>query len=486
MWAIRWPLIVLSWISRGRIGQGRSAHAEEPGAWLHCRSLLGTVLPQLAAAQGNLAPDEARKRLESDRGRLEATERRSKELQKDLDKIAAERQRINARLVETAKLIQQSEAQLNLIEARLGELAAQEKHLRGLLEQSHGKISAVLAAMLRMGRNPPPVMVTSPKDVLSAFRSGMLSTSVFFELKGEAISLSEKLTDLVRVMTSIREESDKLRRETARLNDARLRLAGVQEEKRQSLAERQAELAQVRQAAAEITKNVADLGELIAKLDKEVQEKTGLGAYEKEIAAAAPAHRAAGRGQAPKPPPGSTASTASSRPKTPSASVVLAPTGDRVAMLTPGRIKPAIPFADAKGLLPLPAQGRRVLTFGEKTQYGSQSKGLVLETRHGGQVVSPSDGWIVYAGEFRSYGQLLIINAGGGYHILLAGLSQIDVQLGQFVLAGEPVGVMSTAAKSTPGKTQDNAPILYIEFRKDQRPIDPDPWWVDASRKVQG
>jgi septal ring factor EnvC (AmiA/AmiB activator) len=80
----------------------------------------------------------------------------------------------------------------------------------------------------------------------------------------------------------------------------------------------------------------------------------------------------------------------------------------------------------------------------------------------------------------------LIINAGGGYHILLAGLSQIDVQLGQFVLAGEPVGVMSAAAKSPQAKTQDNAPILYIEFRKDQRPIDPDPWWSDASRKVQG
>ena len=57
-------------------------------------------------------------------------------------------------------------------------------------------------------------MVTSPKDVLSAFRSGMLSTSVFFELNGEAVALSEKLSDLARVMTSSREESDKLRRET--------------------------------------------------------------------------------------------------------------------------------------------------------------------------------------------------------------------------------------------------------------------------------
>ena len=126
-----------------------------------------------------------------------------------------------------------------------------------------------------------------------------------------------------------------------------------------------------------------------------------------------------------------------------------------------------------------------MLTFGEKTQYGSQSRGLVIETRYGGQVVSPCDGWIVYAGEFRSYGQLLIINAGGGYHILLAGLSQIDVQLGQFVLTGEPVGVMSAAAKSSPPKAQESGPVLYIEFRKDQRPIDPDPWWADASRKVQ-
>jgi murein hydrolase activator len=60
------------------------------------------------------------------------------------------------------------------------------------------------------------------------------------------------------------------------------------------------------------------------------------------------------------------------------------------------------------------------------------------------------------------------------------------VQLGQFVLAGEPVGVMAAAPK-TAQNTQDNAPVLYVEFRKDQRPIDPDPWWMlDASRKVQG
>jgi len=319
-------------------------------------------------------------------------------------------------------------------------------------------------------------MVASRKDMLSAFRSGTLLTPVLHELGGEAKALSEQLSDLMRVMKSIRTEGDKLRAETGRLNDARMRLAGLQESKRQSLSERQAELAQVRQAAAEISKSVADLSDLISKLDKEVAEKTGLGSYEQEIAAAAPAA----------PPADAKAASPSRSPDERGSSVVLAPSSERLAMLTPDRIKPAIPFPDAKGLLPLPVQGKRVLTFGEKTQYGSQSKGMILETRHGGQVVSPSDGWIVYAGEFRSYGQLLIINAGGGYHILLAGLSQIDVQLGQFVLAGEPVGVMSTAAKGPQAKPQENAPILYVEVRKGQRPIAPDPWWSDASRKVQG
>ena len=437
------------------------------------RSLLvaAVLLPSFASAQVPANPEEARKQLESDRGRLEATQRRSKEIQAEMDKLAAERERINSRLVETGKLIQQSEAQMGLIESRLGELEAQERQIRGTLEERHGSISALLAAMQRMGRNPPPVMVTQREDALSMVRSAMLLASAFPQLRGEAVALAERLNALVGVVTSIRSEGEKLKAETARLNDARVRLAGLQETKRQSLAERQSELAQVRVAAADISKSVSDLGDLIAKLDKEVAERTGLGTYDQEMAAREQEkQRAAAAGK-----------QITER----KSSAELAPSSDRVAMLTPGRIKPAMPFVEAKGQLPLPAHGRRVLTFGEKTQYGSQSRGLVIETRYGGQVVSPCDGWIVYAGEFRSYGQLLIINAGGGYHILLAGISQIDVQLGQFVLTGEPVGVMSAAAKAALPKTQESGPVLYIEFRKDQRPIDPDPWWAEASRKVQ-
>ena len=95
---------------------------------------------------------------------------------------------------------------------------------------------------------------------------------------------------------------------------------------------------------------------------------------------------------------------------------------------------------------------------------------------------------MVYAGPFRNYGQLLILNAGGGYHVLLAGMDRISVDLGQFVVTGEPVAVMGgrmqTAASSVTGAGQ---PVLYVEFRKDGTPVDPSPWWAASeSEKVRG
>jgi septal ring factor EnvC (AmiA/AmiB activator) len=422
------------------------------------------ALPLLAFGQAaSSGPEDARKRLDADKSRLDVTQKRSKEIKAEVDRISAERERINARLIETGKLIHRSEGRLSLIESKMGQLEGQEKQLRTALEERHGTISGLLAAMQRMGRNPPPVMITRREDALAMVRSAMLLAAVFPELREQAVTLAGQLNDLSRVMASIRTEGEKLKAETGRLNEARARLASLQEEKRRSQSERQAELDSVLKSATQIAKNVEDLSELIKKLDREVAARTELGSYEKDMAAAeqqdTPADERA-------------------------AAVTLAPNAGSVAMLSPGRIRPDIPFAQAKGQLPLPAQGRRVFGFGDKTQYGTHSKGIIIQTRHGGQVVSPCDGWIVYAGEFRTYGKLLIVNAGGGYHILLAGLSQIDVQVGQSVLMGEPVGVMSSIPKTQ--AAQDSGPVLTVEFRKDQKPIDPDSWWSDASRKVQG
>jgi septal ring factor EnvC (AmiA/AmiB activator) len=118
-----------------------------------------------------------------------------------------------------------------------------------------------------------------------------------------------------------------------------------------------------------------------------------------------------------------------------------------------------------------------VRKFGQANKYGLETRGLEIEARKGAQVVAPYDGQIVFAGPFRSYGQILIIRHRGGYHSLVAGLSRIYVVNKQWVLAGEPVGVMG-------GRTA--GPRLYLEIRHKGRPINPLPWLAADKRKVNG
>ena len=185
---------------------------------------------------------------------------------------------------------------------------------------------------------------------------------------------------------------------------------GLLDQKREKLKENLARMEKLKAAATKHSKAVTGLGDLLQRLDSEVAERSNLAAYEAELKELGPA-------------------------------VELKPSVKTAAFVSPGRMKPAVPFEKAKGMLPFPAQGQRLKSFGVKDEGGAKSEGIYVETRRAAQITSPSDGWVIYAGQFRSYGQLLIINAGGGYHILLAGLDQIYTSVGQFVLAGEPVAL---------------------------------------------
>ena len=125
----------------------------------------------------------------------------------------------------------------------------------------------------------------------------------------------------------------------------------------------------------------------------------------------------------------------------------------------------------------------QLLGFGQKDRFGSASNGISIATRIDARIISPSDGWVVYSGPFRSYGQLLIINAGQGYHIVLAGMQEINVQPGQFVIVGEPLGKMGATRLAGIGQVDVSTrkPILYVEFRKNEESIDPAPWWAETN-----
>jgi septal ring factor EnvC (AmiA/AmiB activator) len=123
------------------------------------------------------------------------------------------------------------------------------------------------------------------------------------------------------------------------------------------------------------------------------------------------------------------------------------------------------------GQLQPPVIGVVVRGWGEQTD-GGPATGLSYHAPPGAHVISPCGGRVVFAATFRSYGLLLIIDCGGGYHIVLAGFQRLDVKLGQSLLAGEPVGVMPDFE---PGTTTQR-PALYVELRHDGAPVNPAPW----------
>jgi septal ring factor EnvC (AmiA/AmiB activator) len=433
-------------------------------------ALIGLALnaPPALAQQ---TPGQARESLEKTRKELDQTHQRTKGLEKSVAEIQAERERLSDSLRETARIIHDSEARLTEIERQQAILAEQEHKIRGQLSARHGKIAVLLGAMQRMGRNPPPVLITRREDALQMVRSAMILARAFPELAEQATILSSRLAELVKIMEASKAQSEILRAETARHEVERTRIAQLIETRRQSLAEYQPALDAARRQAVETAKRIEDLTTLIASLDAKGGSITPV-----------PGQPAPPLLSAEKPPSARPAgSPVQASPKSGPAMAQLVPSASQLAALSSVPMRPALPFAQTKGSLPLPAQGKRVLGYGDKTQFGTQSMGVVLETRHSAQVRSPCDGSVLWAGPFRTWGQLLIINAEDGYHILLAGLSQIDVQVGQFVLAGEPVGLMSAAPKSQSAKSEGNAPVLYVEFRKDNRPIDPDPWWAARS-----
>lgn len=123
-------------------------------------------------------------------------------------------------------------------------------------------------------------------------------------------------------------------------------------------------------------------------------------------------------------------------------------------------------FANAKGTLSQPVRGTLITDYGEMISNGVTSKGIVYKTRPKAQVIAPYDGTVIFSGPFKGYGNLIIVEHGDGYLSLLAGLGDIDCELGQMLLTGEPVGTMPDTAGAK----------LYVEIRKDRQPINPAPW----------
>lgn len=394
---------------------------------------------------------------------MSASSEERRKIEAEIAAIRADRAQLARTLIETARRVASIEERVAEAEKRLDAMAGSREAIVRSLESRRALIGEVLAVLQRMGRRPPPALLVRPEDILEAIRASMLLGSVLPQMRSETEALEADLAELVRLRDRIEGEKKSLARELGDLNWERARLSALIEARQKALAEAtsalDAEAARARSLAAQAN----GLKDLIARMEGEIEAARRAA----EAARRADAARAAA----------DAALSQEARAK-----ALAAPFKDAA------RLAPAVAFVELKGRLPLPAAGAIVKRYGAPDGFGGTEKGIFIGVRENGVVVSPCDGWVAFSGQYRSYGQLLIINAGSGYYVALAGMGRINVNVGQFVLAGEPVasmgdGAVRTAAAIAVGAKQ---PILYVEFRKDGTSIDSGPWWVKADMQKVG
>ena len=363
---------------------------------------------------------------------LDQVEAESRKARSEDARLRAERTRVEA-LVATLKTEMSTvsreadtlEAQTDALTLRVADLTAQSSSLTAQVESDKTSIARLIATLQRIEANPPPA-IAAGDSAISAARAAKLSATLARRLKLRADQLADDLRELDSVRLQLESERDTLAARQSELAARRADLRTLSREKSdllRSLSDAQA--VQARRIAA-LASEADTLRDLLARLEAQAQAEPRV------------------KPQLPRGPltvvPRLKPSTSAPAPRRP------LPDGLR--------------FADARGQIDLPVRGRVT------SAYGGERRGLTVQSRPAAQVTSPYGGRIEFAGPFKNYQRLVILNAGDGYFLVLTGLGETFVSSGESITLGEPLGQMP----------RDAAPELYIEFRKNGRPINPAPW----------
>lgn len=404
--------------------------------------------------------DETRTELEDLARTIALSGERSGALQEEMARLEKSAAAIRQAMIDTAARRKTLETQILASEKRLAELKLREERIRASLKERRGLLAEVLAALQRMGRNPPPALLVTPEDALASVRSAILLGAVVPGMRKETERLLADLEALADLQNSIAEEkSDLMLTMTASLEEEK-RMELLLEETARLEQKNSEELAAERRRAEDLAARAGTLEGLIASLESEIESV-------RKAAEAARLEEERRRRL-----------TEAERQKESAEA--------EAAMPDKNRIAPAYPFSTLKGKLDYPVAGEVLRRFGDADGTGHSSRGMVIASGPEALVTAPADGSVVFAGAFRSYGEMVILNLGDGYHMVLSGMDQARVRPGRFVFAGEPIAAMGAkrVASATALALETDRPTLYIELRKDGEPADSRPWWsaTDAGK----
>lgn len=388
-------------------------------------------------------PEKGGKKLEDVEKALEAGRQKESALSRETEALVKEIEGLRSKAVEAARTTQDREEEITAIERKLDKLSAELSSRTAALGGKRAQLVELLAALERIAVHPPEALIALPHPPSDTIRSALLIRAAVPAIEDRSRTLQAELDELAELRADIAVRRRQLASALDSLKDERQRLDRLAEQKSRLAAATEEQRTALGKRNAKLASEAKDLRELLEKLES-VRPKTP---------PPKPAHPAdrADRGEPP------------SRPAPPS------PPEAHAALRPPDA---------ARGQAMLPVRGQIVRAFGQEGPSGGLEKGITIETRPDAQVVAPFDGQVAFAGPFRGYGQILIIEQTDGYHTILVGLSRIDGVVGQTVVAGEPVGLM--------GNPENGRPALYVELRRNGRPVNPVPLLTARNDKVGG
>lgn len=371
---------------------------------------------------------------------LKQGRRQKSELNRNVQDLGEQIRALRDSEVRAAAAAQMHETELDRLGLELKELMARKQAEAENLQRKRAAEAQLLMALARLAYDPPEALLLSPTNPVDAVRSGLLLGHAVPPLVARARILGAEITRFESLRAQIESTMTKRRAEAASLAHEKAQIVTLIDQKRALQQRTQEGLVQLDRQQATLAARASDLRDLIARLE---------------------AARRKGQGATARPPAAGTPRVVTTSP------VASGPNPPHKIQL----------MAQAKGRLAVPTSGLLIVRFGAMEPGGMTSKGLTFETRPGAQVVAPFNGQVLYAGPFKGYGDMLIIGHGDGYYSVLAGLDRIEQHVGQWLVTGEPVGVMP----------QDNRrPRLYLELRHNGQPINPLPWLAIRDEKVNG
>ncbi|WP_150213870.1 murein hydrolase activator EnvC family protein [Candidatus Tokpelaia sp.] len=392
------------------------------------------VAPAVSAgdkpAESNQKQAEKQSILTEARRNLQLSTERSAAYKAEVQALSQDQKRLSRALAAAAGKEQSYSDEIAAGLEHLHVLAQQQQQQQKVLTARQAETAEILAGLEKLGLSPPPVIFVRTEDRRQSLQAAVLLGALLPQMRAKAEAVQADLAALEQLELAANEAQEHLRQAREKQADEHRRLALLLEEKKRAQRQKQQNLQEEEKSRKKLAEKVQNLQDLLGEISKQTASP-GTGA-------------------------------------------------------APGQMQIEVPFSTLRGLLPRPVAGRRLAGFGQ-TVGGKLSQGEIIETAPAAMVLAPAEGVVRYAGRFRSYGQLVIIDAGENYYIILAGMAQIHVAPEQFLLQGEPVGSMEKLLLADKGGFMVNkaAPQLYMEIRKDGKPVNPALWWAATRQKMR-